>query len=47
MSLLTFSEIDAFQRLTHFTFTAWEIEMIEMLDHLYISEHAKARESDG
>ncbi|WP_425486856.1 phage tail assembly chaperone [Aminobacter niigataensis] len=46
-SLLTYPEIDAFQRLTGFRFTPWEIEMIEMLDHAYIAARAEAKDSGG
>lgn len=41
-SLLTYIEIEAFQRLTGFRFTPWEIEMIEMLDHEFISSRTRA-----
>jgi hypothetical protein len=41
--MIPFSEIEAFQRLTGYRFSPWEVEQIETLDHVYVAEHSKAR----
>lgn len=44
-SLLTYTEIEAFQRLSGFHFTPWEIEMIEVIDQSYLGS-LNSREID-
>jgi hypothetical protein len=46
-NLITYLEIDAFQRVTGFRFAPWEIELIETLDRMFITENAKARDGGG
>ena len=41
-SLLSYTEIEAFQVLTGFRFTSWEIEMIEMLDLEFVVSRVQA-----
>lgn len=34
-------DIDAFERRSHINLTAWEIEIIEMIDDLYVTAHSQ------
>lgn len=45
-NLITYLDIDAFQRVTRFNLTAWEVEMIETVDRLYLAEYARSRKAD-
>lgn len=42
---ITWSDLDAFTRLSGLRLTPWEIEAIEELDDLWRTEHAKARKA--
>jgi hypothetical protein len=39
-SLIPWSEIDAFQRVTRFRLAPWEIQIIERLDAMFVSEQS-------
>jgi hypothetical protein len=43
-SALAYHDIAAFERLTRFSFTPWEVEMIEALDGLYLADRSKKAE---
>jgi hypothetical protein len=40
-SPIEWPDIDAFARHARVTFTDWDLEIIEMLDDVYLSEHSK------
>lgn len=42
-SLVTYADLMAFQMVTGFALSAWEVEMIEMLDGIYLSVVAESR----
>lgn len=46
INLITYPEIDAFQRVTGFRLMQWEVEMIETIDRLYLAEYARNRKSE-
>jgi hypothetical protein len=46
-NLITYPEIDAFQRVTSIRLDPWEVEIIEMLDRMFITENAKSQGNGG
>jgi hypothetical protein len=42
-NFITYTDIDAFARLTGIRLNAWEIEMIEALDRCYIAERYRSK----
>lgn len=43
-NLITYLEIEAFQRVTGHRLNAWEVEMIEELDRCYMAERYRSKD---